>query len=101
MLDASRLHVFTARANPLNWSVPHRNWQRFARHMLDSGVSLTVIECAYGEEPFRCDADGARHIGARAKTRGWNKENLLNLGIQRTPEAQYIAWIDADVIFRR
>ena len=85
MLDASRLHVFTARANPLNWTVPHRNWQRFARHMLDAGVNLAVVECAYGEEPFRCDADGARHIGARAKTRGWNKENLLNLGIQRTP----------------
>ena len=50
MLDASRLHVFTARANPLNWTVPHRNWQRFARHMLDAGVNLTVVECAYGEE---------------------------------------------------
>jgi hypothetical protein len=101
MLDASRLHVFTARSNPLGWAAPHRNWLRFARHMLDSGVQLTVIECAYGEEPFRCEADGAHHIGVRAKTRGWNKENLLNLGVQRTPEAQYIAWIDADVIFRR
>ncbi len=101
MLDASRLHVFTARSNPLGWAAPHRNWLRFARHMRESGVALTVVECAYGEEPFRCDADGVRHIGVRAKTRGWNKENLLNLGIQRTPEAQYIAWIDADVIFRR
>ncbi|HUB49953.1 MAG TPA: hypothetical protein VMB73_33695 [Acetobacteraceae bacterium] len=101
MLDASRLHVFTARSNPLNWSAPHRNWQRFAHHMLDSGVNLTVIECAYGEDDFHCVMDGVRHIGARAKTRGWNKENLLNLGIQRTPEAQYIAWIDADVTFRR
>lgn len=101
MLDASHLHVFTARSNPLYWTAPHRNWERFAAHMLASGVMLTVIECAYGEEEFRCVRDGARHIGVRAKTRGWNKENLLNLGIQRTPEAQYIAWIDADVIFRR
>ena len=101
MLDASRLHVFTARSNPLGWAAPHRNWLRFARHMQASGVTLTVIECAYGEEQFRCQDDGARHIGVRAKTRGWNKENLLNLGVQRTPEAQYIAWIDADVIFRR
>ncbi len=101
MLDASRLHVFTARANPLGWIATHRNWQRFARHMLDSGVNLTVVECAYGEEPFRCQEPGVRHIGVRARTRGWNKENLLNLGIQRTPEAQYIAWIDSDVTFRR
>ena len=50
MLDASRLHVFTARSNPLRWAAPHRNWQRFARHMLDAGVNLTVVECAYGEE---------------------------------------------------
>jgi hypothetical protein len=69
--------------------------------MLDSGVNLTVIECAYGEDDFRCREQGVRHIGVRAKTRGWIKENLLNLGIQRTPEAQYIAWIDADIIFRR
>jgi Glycosyl transferase family 2 len=101
MLDASRLHVFTARSNPLGWVAPHRNWVRFARHMVESGVVLTVVECAYGEAPFECEMDGVRHIGVRAKTRGWNKENLLNLGIQRTPEAKYIAWIDADVIFRR
>jgi hypothetical protein len=101
MLDPSRLHVFAARSNPLGWSAPHRNWLRFARHMADSGVSLTVVECAYGEEPFQCEAAGLRHIGVRAKTRGWNKENLINLGVQRTPEAHYIAWLDADVMFRR
>jgi hypothetical protein len=101
MLDGSMLHVFTARSNPLYWEAPHRNWERFAAHMLESGVRLTVIECAYGAEDFRCAADGVNHIGVRAKTRGWNKENLLNLGIQRCPDAQYIAWIDADILFRR
>jgi hypothetical protein len=109
-MQAGQLHVFTARANPLGWKAPHRNWERFATHMLDSGVNLTVVECAYGEEDFACAAPpmsdpshAARfnHIGVRAKTRGWVKENLLNLGVQRTPEARYIAWIDADVIFRR
>jgi hypothetical protein len=101
MLEPSQLHVFTARSNPLYWSAPHRNWQRFARHMVESGVSLTVIECAYGEEDHQCRMDGVNHIAVRAKTRVWNKENLLNIGIRRTPEAKYIAWIDADVMFRR
>ena len=101
MISASSLYVFTARSNPVGWNVPHAHWRRFAKAMLDAGVHLTVVECAYGEEDFRCADDGARHIGVRAKTRGWIKENLLNLGIQRTPEADYIAWIDADVIFRR
>jgi hypothetical protein len=67
-------------------------------------VNLVVIECAYGEEDFACntfDSPRFRHIGVRAKTRGWIKENLLNIGIQRSPEARYIAWVDADVIFRQ
>lgn len=110
MFAASDLYVFTARSNPLYWKKPHENWERFARHILDSGANLIVTECAYGEESFACDsppmsdpehAARFKHIGVRAKTRGWIKENLLNIGIQRTPEAKYIAWIDADVIFHR
>lgn len=110
MLAPSDLHVFTARYNPLGWRKPHENWERFAKHMLDSGVHLTVIECAAGNESFACEnppmsdpshAKRFMHVGVRAKTRGWFKENLLNLGIQRRPEAQYIGWFDADIYFRR
>jgi hypothetical protein len=101
MLEPSQLHVFTVRSNPLHWVQPHRNWVRFARGMLDAGISLTVVECVYGEEDHQCAIDGVNHIPVRAKTRVWNKENLLNLGVQRTPGAKYIAWIDADIIFRR
>ena len=101
MLEPSQLHVFTARSNPLLWASTHRNWLRFARGMLDAGVTLTVIECAFGEEGHRCAMDGVRHIPVRAKTRVWNKENLLNIGVHRTPEAQYIAWVDADIVFRK
>jgi hypothetical protein len=101
MFHPSQLHVFTARSNPLHWTTPHRNWLRFAAAMLDAGVTLTVIECAYGEEDHRCAMAGVHHIPVRAKTRTWNKENLLNIGVHRTPEAKYIAWIDADIIFRR
>lgn len=100
MLKPSDLHVFTARSNPLYWKKPHENWERFAAGMIAAGVTLTVVECVYGEEEHACKIDGARHIGVRAKTRGWNKENLLNIGVHRTPEAKYLAWIDADVIFR-
>ena len=69
--------------------------------MLDAGVTLTVIECTHGDEDRVCGLDGVHHIPVRVKTRLWNKENLLNIGVRRTPEAKYIAWIDDDVIFHR
>ena len=109
-MKAEELYVFVPRHNPLYWKTPHDNWEVFATHMLESGVNLVVIECAPGEEEFVCTEppmshpshkNRFKHIGVRAKTRGWFKENLINIGIQRTPEAKYIAWIDSDVIFRQ
>ena len=99
-INAGNLHVFTPRSNPLGLHTPHHLFRKFARHMLDSGVKLHVVECAYGDRPFECQVDGADHIGVRASTMIWNKECLGNLGVMRVPEAEYIAWIDADVHFR-
>lgn len=101
MLIPGDLHVFAVRSNPLFWAKPHDNFRTFAARMLGAGVTLTIIECAYGDEDHRCEIPGARHIAVRAKTRVWNKENLLNIGVHRTPEARYIGWFDTDVIFRR
>jgi hypothetical protein len=95
------LHVFTVRANPLRWAQPERHYQEFAERMLAQGVKLHVVECAYGERPFVCELPGVDHIGVRATTMIWNKENLLNIGIRRVPEAEYICWCDSDIVFRR
>ena len=75
MFTVFDLHVFAAQSNPLHYRTPHQNWERYAGHMLDAGVTLTVIECAYGDEDHVCDLDGVRHILVRAKTRLWTKEN--------------------------
>ncbi len=100
-MRADLLHVFTARANPLRWAAPDRIFSQWAEHMLDSGVTLTVVECQYGERDFACALPHVNHIGVRAKTWCWTKENLLNIGIQRTPTARYVATADSDVFFRR
>lgn len=102
-MRADLLHVVTAIANPLRWSSCQRLYRDFERHMLDSGVHLTVVECAYGDRPHALTGTaGVRHVGVRAKTMVWTKENLLNLGIARLPDAaKYVAWIDADIRFRR
>ncbi len=91
----------TAIANPIHWESRIRLYREFERHMLDSGVRLTVVECAYGDRPFQCaGTPGVTHVPVRARTLTWSKENLLNIGIARTDD-RYIATIDADIHFRR
>ena len=97
------LHVVTAVANPLRWVSRDRLMREFAAHMQGSGVALSVVECAYGDRPFAFEnLPGTRHIGVRAHSLVWTKENLLNIGISRLPQDwKYVAWIDADIKFRR
>jgi hypothetical protein len=96
-----QLHVFAARFNPMGWRVPHEHYRDWTAHMLALGADVTVVECAYGELPFECVVPGVTHIGVRADSWAWTKENLINLGIARRPEAEYICWCDADVFPRR
>jgi len=95
------LHVVAARFNPLRWTAPDQIYRDWVAHMLDSGVKLTVIECQYGERDFACALPHVNHIGVRADSWAWSKENLINLGIARLPEAKYISWSDTDVFHRR
>lgn len=102
-MRAALLHVVTCVANPLRWESRVRLYRQFEQHMLDSGVHLTTVECAYGERPFECaGTSGVNHVGVRSRTLVWNKEALINIGMNRLPEGwQYMAWLDADIFFRR
>jgi hypothetical protein len=101
-MRADLLHVVTAVANPIRWESRIRLARNFIAHMLDSGVKLTVVECAYGERPYDLDIAGINHVPVRSKTLVWNKENLINIGISRLPQDwKYVAWLDADITFRR
>jgi hypothetical protein len=104
-MRADLLHVVTAVANPMRWQSRIRLYRDFARHMLESGVKLTVVECAFGERPHELGDDPhITHIPVRASARAlvWNKEALLNIGIARLPaDARYIATLDADIAFSR
>jgi glycosyltransferase involved in cell wall biosynthesis len=99
------LHVVTCISNPLRWKSRIELYKYFARHMVESGVRLTVVECALGERPFELSGDPlVDFVGVRHSTLTFNKECLLNIGIQdvvrRNPDAQYIAVLDADIRFR-
>jgi hypothetical protein len=99
------LHVVTCISNPLRWKSRIELYKNFARHMVESGVRLTVVECALGERPFELSSDPlVDFVGVRQSTLTFNKECLLNIGIQdvvrRDPDAKYIAVLDADIRFR-
>jgi hypothetical protein len=102
-MQANLLHVVAAVANPVRWTSRIRLARDFIAHMLDSGVVLTVVECAYGDRPFElADVAHVNHVGVRAKSLVWNKECLLNIGLARAaPQARYVAFLDADIRFRR
>lgn len=102
-MRSDSLHVVTAIANPIRWGSRIKLYREFEQHMLDSGVKLTTVECAYGDRPHELAGNPhVNHIAVKARTLVWNKECLLNLGIQRLgADAQYIGTFDADIRFRR
>lgn len=101
-MRADLLHVITARFNPMRWEAPERHYRDWVEHMLDSGVKLTVVELQYGERDHVCAIDPrVNHVMVRASSAAWTKENLINIGIHRAPEAQYICWCDSDVFFEK
>ena len=102
-MDAALLHVVAVVANPIRWQSRIRLYREFEQHMLDSGVRLTTVECAYGDRSYELAANPhIRHVPVRSKTLVWNKECMINRGIAHLPaDWKYVAWIDADVIFRK
>ena len=102
-MRADLLHVVAVRENPRRFLTPDRLYLEFEQHMLDSGVRLTVVECALGERPFAlAGRPHVNHVGVRARTMLWHKECLLNIGVRHLPaDWRYLAWIDTDIRFRR
>jgi len=97
------LDVITCISNPVGYKSRISLYKIFEKHMLDSGVRLTTVECAYGEREFELPdhQNGIKHIKVRASNVIWNKENLLNIALGNLKhDWKYVAWIDADVIFR-
>lgn len=100
-MDAQTLHVVTARFNPIRWQTPDRHYRDWVTSILDSGARLTVVEVQYGQRAFTCALPHVHHVGLRADSWAWSKECAINEGIKRIPEAEFIAWGDADIWHRK
>lgn len=69
--------------------------------MIDAGVRLTTVETAYGQTPSDLpDRADVRRVRLRASSMCWRKENLTQIGVAAIPDAQYLALVDGDMLFR-
>jgi hypothetical protein len=98
------LYVLCMMQNSLGWNVRYRNYDIF-RMRLDNipNVNLYTAEVAFGNAPFRITThDFIYNLQLRTDCELWNKEGVINELIKRLPEsAEYIAWVDADVVWAR
>jgi hypothetical protein len=98
------LHVVGVLNNPMRWRSRLENYRRWEERMLDSGVRLTTVELAYGDQPFELpDRLGVTRVRVRSRWVLWHKENLINVGFSRIPDPdwKYGMWLDTDTFFAR
>lgn len=94
--------VLTTYFNPGRYQQIRKNYDRFADDMANQGVKLATIELVLDDDEQVSDSFtyGLVVRGTRSANTLWQKERLLNLGIQKfADESRYLAWIDADVVF--
>ena len=96
----SELWAITTYFNPCGYKTRRQNYDRFLAGLAAQGVPCMTIECAFGEEPFELEPN-ERIVQIRSESLMWQKERLLNLAAAALPpECKYVAWIDADVLFK-
>jgi hypothetical protein len=97
--QVSDLCAITCYYNPAGYRTKAANFEVFEKALASSGVPLTTVECAFGDEPFTLDTAG-QLLRVRARDVMWQKERLLNLAVQAVPESCVkVVWLDCDVIF--
>lgn len=101
----SKFHVIAAISNSVMYRSRYRLFHEFAQHVRDSGViHFHVAELAQGSRKFHCTSpNNIYHTQLRSEDELWHKENLIDIAakkvFQNFPDAEYIAWIDADIRF--
>jgi len=91
------LWAVTTYYNPAGYRLRLKNYRVFRAHL---GVPLLTVELSVSGhyELEETDADVLIRIPATSVL--WQKERLLNVGLDHLPqEAKFIAWVDCDVIF--
>lgn len=101
--EDAKLYVVTPITNTQRYKNRYKLYKNFEKMVNDSGAILYTIEAAYGNRPFEVTTEeNTRNIQLRTNDELWQKENLINIAIQRLPsDWEYVAWIDGDISFAR
>jgi hypothetical protein len=94
----AKLDVIAVVSNPVRFQRRYQLFNEFcARMKKDKNVRLLTVELQQRNRPFATDST----VKLRTNDEIWHKENLINIGVQHLPDqAEYIAWIDADIEFQ-
>ncbi len=97
------LYVIAVISNPYRYYTRYKLYQAFEKMCADAGAILYTLELATRNRHFEVtDHNNPHHIQLRSPDVLWHKENLGNIATSRLPaDAEYIAFIDADVQFIR
>lgn len=103
MID-SKLYVVTSIFNPRRYKRRYELYHQFAEHIATQPKAVLItVETALRERPFVVTAPNTHNnIQLRVHDEWFIKENLLNIGLRYVPpEAKYVCWVDADLLFIR
>lgn len=94
----------TSYFNPNKYKNKLFNYKLFRKHNKRQRLKLLTIELVFGNNHFELtknDADILIQLRTSFKNVLWQKERLLNIGIQKLPEdCDKVIWLDNDIIFR-
>lgn len=91
-------YAITTFYNPAKYKQRLLNYKRFRDYL---GVKLLTVELAFENNQFMLSPEDADIlIQVKSKSIMWQKERLINIGINHLPDGvKYVAWIDCDILF--
>jgi hypothetical protein len=99
--DANSLCVVANYFNPMQFKKNYENYRKFEKHMASFDVPMITVELVFDNRTFQVTSENnSNHIQLRTNDILWYKENLINIGIKKSPKTcKYIAWIDLEIEF--
>jgi hypothetical protein len=107
LMSDNTLYVIGVCTNPVRYHSRYRIAREWIEHMAQSSnVRLILVEAAFGDRHHELSPENDEYdfLPYRIKSEAWIKESLINLGARHAfvkYNANYLAWIDMDIFFRR